>query len=165
MTELDTALADPRVGRAIELIWREAQILDAKEYPAWEELFTPDAIYVIPIDQHTGDFEASLNMVYDDARMRRMRVERMMQGYAPSAVAAARTVRTVSRFTVESVSDTEVVLRSAQILCSYKRNNFALLGAELTHTIALSADGDKIAFKVVRLLNSDDPVSASGFLP
>lgn len=164
MSDLAPGLADPRVARAIELIWREAQILDAKDYLTWQELFTPEAVYVIPIDPHTDDFKSSLNMVYDDDRMRRMRVERMVQGFSPAAVAAARTVRTVSRFTVDAVSDSEVVLRSAQIVCSYKRNQFATLGAELTHTIALRDGGDRIAFKVVRLINSEDAVSASGFL-
>ncbi len=157
-------LADPRVQRAIQLVWHEAELLDAKDYQAWQELYTPDAMYVIPIDPDTEDFASSLNMVHDDDRMRRMRVERMVQGYSPSAVAAARTVRTVSRFATTEVTDDQVVLRSAQIVCSYKRNRYDLLGADLTHTIALAESEDRIAGKVVRLLNSEDAVNASGFL-
>lgn len=163
MTELHN-FNDPRVLRAIELVWKEAAALDAKDYPAWEEMFTDEGFYVIPIDPETTDFASSLNMIYDDKRMRHMRVERMMQGYAPSAVAAARTARVVSRFTVEEVSDATVVIRSAQILSAFKRNEFHTIGAELTHTIALSEDGDRIAEKVARLINSEDAVSAAGFL-
>ena len=155
---------DERVVRAISLIWSEAKLLDDKNYPEWQELFTDDGIYVVPIDPETEDFAASLNMVYDDKRMREMRVERMMQGFSPSAVAAARTVRTVSRFTVESVSDREVTLKSAQILSAYKRNHFDTLGAELTHTIVLDEGGDRIKLKVVRLINSEEAVTASGYL-
>lgn len=157
-------LTDPRVQRAIQVIWAEARLLDDKDYPAWQELYTPEAYYIIPIDPDTTDFAASLNMVYDDERMRRMRVERMTQGYSQSAVAAAATVRTVSRFSVESVDDRQVVLRSAQIVNSYKRHQFETVGAELTHTIALADDGDRIAQKVVRLLNSTDAVSTAGYL-
>lgn len=163
MTDLCN-FTDPRVFRAIELVWKEAELLDSKDYPAWEELFTDDAYYVIPIDPETTDFAASLNMVYDDKRLRHLRVERMMQGYAPSAVAAARTVRVVSRFTVEEVSDAAVILRSGQILSAFKRNEFQTIGADLTHTIALSDDGDRIAEKVARLVNSEDSVNAAGFL-
>src|SRR6476661_735115 len=94
-------LSDPLVGRAIELIWREAQLLDDKDYETWQTLYTEDAKYVIPVDPDNEDFESSLNMVYDDARMRHMRVTRLVQGYSMSAVAAARTSRTISRFTVE----------------------------------------------------------------
>lgn len=155
---------DPRVARAIQLVWHEAELLDDKRYEAWEKLYTEDARYVIPIDQDAEDFESSLNMVYDDSRMRRMRVERMVQGFAPSAVAAARTVRTLSRFTVGQVDDEHVTLNSAQLLVAYKRGYTITLGARVSHRIALLRDGDKIAQKVIRLLNSDEHVPAAGFL-
>ncbi|GAA3706170.1 aromatic-ring-hydroxylating dioxygenase subunit beta [Gordonia hankookensis] len=155
---------DTRVLRAIQLVWHEAALLDAKDYAAWESMYTDDALYVIPIDPDTDDFESSLNMVYDDKRMRQLRVQRMMQGYAPSAVAAARTVRIVSRFTVEEIDDESVTLRSAQILNAFKRDTFSTVGAEMTHKVVLSDDGDKIALKVARLIDSEDAVSASGYL-
>ena len=157
-------LADARVQRAIQLVWHEAALLDAKDYETWLALYTDDASYVIPIDARTEDFDNTLNMVYDDARMRRMRVTRLVEGYSISAVDSARTVRTVSRFTVESVSDTEVTLRSAQVLVSFKRGTHAVLGADLTHRIALSDGGDRIAHKVVRLVNSEAAVNPSGVL-
>ncbi|KQY04450.1 aromatic-ring-hydroxylating dioxygenase [Mycobacterium sp. Root135] len=156
--------SDPRVLRAIELIWREAALLDAKDYLQWESMYTDDARYVVPIDPDTEDFESSLNMVYDDKRMRRLRVERMLQGYSQSAVAAARTVRVVSRFTVESVADDAVTVKSAQILSAFKRNKFTTIGAELTHRVSLDGGGDKISLKVARLIDSEDAVGAFGFL-
>lgn len=161
-----TLLSDARVQRAIQLIWHEAALLDRKDYPAWEELFTDDAHYIIPIDRDTEDFANSLNMVYDDQRMRRLRVERMIQGYAPSAVAAAITARVVSRFEVVEVSDEEVTLRSAQIVTAYKRQQTDTVGADLLHRIRLGSAGepDRIAQKVARLINSDDAVKASGYL-
>lgn len=158
------AFADPRVLRAIQLVWQEAALLDAKDYQAWESMYTDEAMYVVPIDPDVEDFESALNLVYDDKRMRRLRVERMLQGFSASAVAAARTVRVVSRFTVHEVSDAEVTLKSAQILNAFKRDKFSTIGAELTHKIALAEDGDKISLKVARLIDSEDAVSASGFL-
>jgi len=155
---------DPRVARAVDLVWREAELLDRKDYLAWDDLFTDDGIYVVPIDPDTEDFAGTLNMVYDDARMRRMRVARMVEGYAVAAVDAARTVRTVSRFVPESVSDEEVVLRSAQILVAYKRGRHDLWAADLVHRIRRTPDGDRIALKVVRLVDSEGAVPAAGFL-
>jgi 3-phenylpropionate/cinnamic acid dioxygenase small subunit len=158
-------LADPRVQRAIELVWHEAALLDRKDYPAWERLFTDDGYYVVPVDPETEDFENSLNMIYDDARLRRLRVERLIQGFSPSAVAAASTVRTVSRFEVLEVSDTEVVLRSAQIITAYKRQETRTLGADLTHRIRLDDNGgDRVSQKVARLIDSQDAIGAAGFL-
>jgi 3-phenylpropionate/cinnamic acid dioxygenase small subunit len=161
----DLTFTDPRVLRAIELVWREAEALDDKDYKSWEQMYTDDGVYVVPIDPDTEDFESSLNMVYDDKRMRRLRVERMVQGYSPSAVAAARTVRVISRFTVSEVTDTSVTIRSAQILNAFKRNEFLTLGANLTHTVVFDDEGsEKISLKVIRLIDSEDAVSASGYL-
>lgn len=159
--------ADPRVARSIDLVWREAELLDRKDYATWKDLYTADGYYVIPIDPHTTDFAATLNMVYDDARMREMRVNRMTEGYAIAAVDSARVVRTVSRFVPESVSDGEVVLRSAQVLVAFKRGRHDIWAGDLEHTLRLSADGptgDRIAQKVVRLVDSEEAVPAAGFL-
>jgi 3-phenylpropionate/cinnamic acid dioxygenase small subunit len=161
----DLTFTDPRVLRAIELIWKEAEALDDKDYKSWEQMYTDDGHYVVPIDPDTEDFGSSLNLVYDDKRMRRLRVERMLQGYSPSAVAAARTVRVISRFTVRELTDSSVTIRSAQILNAFKRNEFLTLGANLTHTVVLDdEDGDRISLKVIRLVDSEDAVSASGYL-
>jgi 3-phenylpropionate/cinnamic acid dioxygenase small subunit len=153
-------MTDPRVTNAVDVVWREAELLDRKDYTAWHELFTDDGVYVIPIDRDTDDFASSLNMVYDDARMRRLRVARMTEGYAIAAVDAARTVRTVSRFVPESVSDDEVVLRSSQVLVAYKRGRHDIWAADVLHRIR----GHRIALKVVRLVDSDEAVPAAGFL-
>lgn len=159
-------LNDERVLRALQIIWHEAALLDRKDYPAWEGLFSDDAYYVIPIDPDTNDFENTLNLIYDDKRMRSLRVQRMIQGFAPSAVAAATTARVVSRFEVLSVSDLDVTVRSAQIITAHKRNQTDTVGAELTHSIRLSEsiEGDRIALKVARLINSEDAIKASGYL-
>ncbi|WP_027929898.1 aromatic-ring-hydroxylating dioxygenase subunit beta [Amycolatopsis thermoflava] len=165
MTDTITVpLTDVRVARAVELVWREAELLDRKDYLVWQELYTDDARYIVPIDPDTEDFPGTLNMIYDDARMRAMRVTRMTEGYAIAAVDAARTVRTVSRFVPETVTDTEVVLRSAQVLIAYKRGRHDIWAADVRHRVRLSDSGDRIAEKVVRLVDSEDAVPAAGFL-
>lgn len=169
MTETSSAQAtvtDTRVARAIELIWREADLLDRKDYHTWENLYTPDGHYVVPIDRSTSEFDDTLNMIYDDARMRRMRVVRMTEGYAIAAVDAATTTRTVSRFVPEHVTDTEVHLRAAQILIAFKRGRHDIWAGDTEYKIRLGetpAD-DRIALKVIRLIDSEDAVPAAGFL-
>lgn len=157
---------DSRVARAIEMIWREADLLDRKEYHAWQELYTADAHYVVPIARDTDDFDNTLNMIYDDARMRDMRVVRMTEGYALAAVDAAVTTRTVSRFIPEDVTDDEVRLRAAQILVAFKRGRHDIWAADVEYRIRLGATpaADRIARKVVRLVDSEDAVPAAGFL-
>jgi 3-phenylpropionate/cinnamic acid dioxygenase small subunit len=160
-------VTDARVARAVELVWREAELLDRKAYHAWDALYTEDSHYVVPIDREAEDFEDILNMVFDDTRMRRMRVVRMTEGHAIAAVDAATTTRSVSRFVPASVSDDEVVLRSAQILIAFKRDRHDIWAGDLEHRIRLSADGsagDRIVRKVIRLVDSEGAVPAAGFL-
>ena len=160
------SVADPRVVRAIELIWHEAAVLDAKDYETWQALYSGDAVYVIPIDRDAESFDDILNMVYDDARMRRLRVARMTEGFAIAAVDAATTVRTVSRFVPIAVSDGEVSLRAAQVLVAYKRGSHDLWAGDVDHVIRLGATPaeDRIVRKVVRLVDAADAVPAAGFL-
>ncbi|RZK70909.1 MAG: hypothetical protein EOP25_07390 [Rhodococcus sp. (in: high G+C Gram-positive bacteria)] len=164
-TDLMTAqLADTRVLQAIELIWHEAALLDAKDYQAWDALWTAEGRYVIPIDPDTDDFDGSLNMVNDDTRMRRMRIERLTSGYSMSALAAARTVRTVSRFTVEERTEDSITVKSAQILVGFKRDDQQTLAADVTHRIRYTESGPRLDLKVIRLVNSQAAVNASGYL-
>ncbi|NMO03037.1 hypothetical protein HH308_17630 [Gordonia sp. TBRC 11910] len=157
---------DPRVGRALDLIAREAELLDHKDYTEWEKLYLDEALYIIPIDPDTTDFANTLNMVYDDATMRRMRVTRMTEGYAIAAVDSARTVRTVSRVVPSDVTDDVVQLRVGQTLIAYKRGRHDIWAANVDYIVRLgeSAMSDRILQKVIRLINGNDEVPAAGFL-
>ncbi|MGI5466783.1 aromatic-ring-hydroxylating dioxygenase subunit beta [Streptomyces sp. CA-132043] len=157
-------LTDPRTAAAIQLVWYEAELLDRKEYHAWDRLWAPGGHYVIPVDPRAEDFAATLNMVYDDDRMRRMRIERLTSGNSISATAAARTVRTLSRFVVEHRDEDTVRLGSAQVLVGHRREETFVLAADVTHRIRLDGPEPLIEEKVVRLVNSEDAVNASGFL-
>ncbi|OYO27560.1 aromatic-ring-hydroxylating dioxygenase subunit beta [Janthinobacterium sp. PC23-8] len=155
---------DTPFGRAIAFVWHEAELLDSKNYGDWGQLWADDGHYVVPIDPDTTDFASTLNYVYDDARMRRLRIERFTSGFSMSAADSAVTVRTVSRFTLVEAVDDEIEVRSAQLLAAFKRGATTLFAANLTHRIRLTEDGPKLVRKVVRLVNSQDALNALGFL-
>jgi 3-phenylpropionate/cinnamic acid dioxygenase small subunit len=157
-------LSNPAVAQALGLIWHEAELLDRREYAKWLTLWDPAGHYVVPIDPDTEDFVATLNYVFDDHEMRAKRIERMTSGYSASANHAARTIRTVSRFTVASQQDGFIEIRSAQIIVAYKRGVSTLFAADLSHRIALEGEAPRIAQKVIRLIDSTDPLNAVGFI-
>jgi len=152
------------MARAIAFIWKEAELLDKKDYAAWSDLWADDGHYVVPIDPEATDFAAQLNYAYDDARMRKMRIERLTSGFAMSAADASATVRTVSRFVPVHLSAELVEINSAQVLVGYKRQAHTLFVGNLTHRIRFTAEGPKLEQKVVRLINSMDALNALGFL-
>jgi 3-phenylpropionate/cinnamic acid dioxygenase small subunit len=164
MDDRNTLFSQKTFAGAIELIWREAELLDRKQYDQWLTLWDPSGHYVVPIEHDTTDFAATLNYAYDDQDMREKRVQRMMSGYSASASDAARTVRTVSRFTLTSHASDEVEVNSAQVIVAYKRGKSTLFAADLTHRIGFAGGEPRIVQKVIRLIDSTEALSAIGFL-
>ncbi|RQR22566.1 hypothetical protein DIE23_36480 [Burkholderia sp. Bp9143] len=165
MDDRNALFSEQTFARAVEFVWREAEMLDRRDYRAWLDLWDPAGHYVVPIDPDATDFAATLNYVFDDQDMREKRVQRMVSGYSASATDAARTVRTVSRFTLASSSAGIVELKSAQVVVAYKRGVATLFAADVTHKLHVDADGEmRIAEKVVRLIDSTEALSAIGFL-
>jgi 3-phenylpropionate/cinnamic acid dioxygenase small subunit len=151
--------------RLVSFVWREAELLDRREYRAWLDLWDPKGFYVVPIDPQTTDFAATLNYVYDDHEMREKRVQRMVSGFSASAADAARTVRTVSRFTAEGGTPGIVELQSAQVVVAYKRGATTLFGADVTHRLSIDGQSEiRIVDKIIRLIDSTEALSAIGFL-
>ncbi|WP_321846518.1 aromatic-ring-hydroxylating dioxygenase subunit beta [Paraburkholderia bannensis] len=165
MDDRNKLMSQDTFSRAVRFIWREAEMLDRREYHEWLQLWDPEGFYVVPIDPATTDFAATLNYAYDDREMREKRVERMTSGYSASASDAARTVRTVSRFTLASDEANVVEVQSAQIIVAYKRSVPTIFAADLTHRIRFDGDGEpRLVQKVIRLIDSTDALNAIGFL-
>jgi 3-phenylpropionate/cinnamic acid dioxygenase small subunit len=164
MDDRNALFSQQTFARAIEFIWREAEMLDRRDYRAWLELWDASGFYVVPIDPQATDFAATLNYAYDDQHMRELRVQRMTSGYSASASDAARTVRTVSRFTLSSDSADVVEVKSSQVIVAYKRGMSTIFAADLTHKISMASGEPKLLEKVIRLIDSTEALSAIGFL-
>ncbi|HKR87107.1 MAG TPA: aromatic-ring-hydroxylating dioxygenase subunit beta [Phenylobacterium sp.] len=160
----DAGLSAPTLNEAIEFIWTEADLLDAKDYREWLTLWRQDGIYVVPIDPATEDFEAQLNYAYDDAEMRLARVNRLMGGSSMSAVAAPRTVRTVSRFRRLGGEGARLQVRCAQLLVEHKRDVERCYAADVTYDLVREEQGLKLARKVVRLVNAAEALAGIAYL-
>jgi 3-phenylpropionate/cinnamic acid dioxygenase small subunit len=164
MDDRNALFSQQTFARAIEFIWREAEMLDRRDYRAWLELWDASGFYVVPIDPQATDFAATLNYAYDDQHMRELRVQRMVSGYSASASDAARTVRTVSRFTLTSDAADVVEVKSAQVIVAYKRGVSTIFAADLTHKISFATGEPRLVEKVIRLIDSTEALSAIGFL-
>ncbi|MCO4877834.1 MULTISPECIES: aromatic-ring-hydroxylating dioxygenase subunit beta [Paraburkholderia] len=164
MDDRNALFSQQTFARAIEFIWREAEMLDRRDYRAWLDLWDPSGFYVVPIDPEATDFAATLNYAYDDQHMRELRVQRMVSGYSASASDAARTVRTVSRFTLTSDAADVVEVKSAQVIVAYKRGASTIFAADLTHKISFATGEPRLVDKVIRLIDSTEALSAIGFL-
>jgi 3-phenylpropionate/cinnamic acid dioxygenase small subunit len=152
------------LDEASRFIWAEAELLDSLDYRSWLLLWSPDGMYIVPIDRDDGDPAARLNLAYDDAAMREARVRRLLSGFSMSAAPPARTIRTTSRFVVQS-SDAETInLRCAQVLVEYKYERTRILAADVEYAIVRHDGALLLHRKSVRLINSDFDQFGIGYL-
>ncbi|WP_121063818.1 aromatic-ring-hydroxylating dioxygenase subunit beta [Chachezhania antarctica] len=160
----DLAVTDLTLDAAIRFLWEEADILDRQDYQAWLPLWAEGGMYVIPIKPDTDDFANNLNLIYDDAKMRKARVDRLQAGFSISAAPPAQSVRTVSRFVVTDQGENSLTVRSALHVIEDKFGRQRAFAANVTHELML-VDGEiRIASKVVRLLNSDGVLTSVSYL-
>ncbi|MCW1932253.1 aromatic-ring-hydroxylating dioxygenase subunit beta [Pararhodobacter zhoushanensis] len=145
-------------------IWAEADMLDAKAYEDWLELWTRDGLYIMPMGEGE-DYANSLNLCYDNDKMRRDRIGRFRQGFSISSAPAAQTVRAMSRFVIEKVEGDTVTVRCAEQLVEDKFGRQRLFAANTTYTLIRQPEGGfRIAQKVARLLNSDGMLTSLSYL-
>ena len=147
-----------------EFMWREAEILDNRQYQEWLNLWEADGLYFVPIERDVDDYANVLNFAYDNAAMRKMRVARLTSRFSMSATASSTTVRTTSRFVVKEQNENEMTIRAAQHLADYRRDNLQMIAADIEAVLRLTPDGLKYVKKIVRLANSDDAVSGFAYL-
>lgn len=152
---------------AAEFLWREAEMLDKRDYQSWLDIWADDGLYIIPIDVDAKDYADVLNYIYDDAEMRKMRCIRLQSRYSMAAVTASTTVRTVSRFVMskeKTDAPNEVTIHAAQHVADYRRDTMRLLAGNVEVTLRQTDQGLKLVKKILRLANCEDAVSGIAFL-
>ena len=146
-------------------IWTEADMLDHAEYQQWLSLWDEAGTYIIPIDPTLTDYENNLNYAYDNDHMRKLRVERLENGEAISTAPKANTVRSISRIRVIQEQDNEIILRCAQNLREFRKQNLRHYTADITYHLHRQAEGGlKINRKIINLVNSTDTLAGISYI-
>ncbi|MDQ8951475.1 aromatic-ring-hydroxylating dioxygenase subunit beta [Acinetobacter rudis] len=146
-------------------IWAEADMLDHSEHDEWLKLWDEKGIYIIPIDPTLTDYENNLNYAYDNDHMRKLRVQRLENGEAISTSPRANTVRSVSRIRIIQDQDGVVVLRCAQNLREFRKENIKHYTADVTFYLLRDAEqGFKINRKIINLVNSTDTLAGISYI-
>lgn len=153
------------LNEATAFIWAEADMLDHSEHEAWLNLWNENGVYIIPIDPNLTDYENNLNYAYDNHHMRKLRVERLENGEAISTSPKANTVRSVSRIRIVKDEEGEIILRCAQNLREFRKENLKHYTADITFHLVRDADqGFKIKRKIINLVNSTDTLAGISYI-
>ncbi len=142
----------------------ESDLLDNKEYHDWLQLWDEKGLYIVPVDHDVEDYRQTLNVAYDDAEMRLLRVQRLTSGEAVSTIGARKTVRTLSRVRVLSDEDGVVTVRAAYCLFEDNKNGIRQFPANLQFKLVRDGDNFKLLEKVVKIMKSDQHLTTISYL-
>ncbi|WP_460275934.1 aromatic-ring-hydroxylating dioxygenase subunit beta [Celeribacter sp. ULVN23_4] len=163
MTEMSKIDAKSMLADATAFIWAESAMLDLKEYDDWLDLWSDDGLYIMPIGD-TVDFKNSVNLCYDDAKMRRDRIGRFHAGFSISSAPPAQTVRTLSRFRIEAAEGDLLTVTCAEQLVEDKFGRQRIWAGNVEYILKVTDTGFRIQRKVIRLLNSDGMLNSFSYL-
>ena len=148
----DTQLAVER------LLYRQAEILDEKQWDDWLALFTEDGHYWMPAEPDQTDGEGVPNIFWEDLNLMKLRIRRNDHPRAHSQAPANRLCHVVSNVIIESEdSNGDIIARSRFHCAEYLRYDVRSFTGKYRHVLKKSGTGYKISLQRVDLVNREGP--------
>ena len=142
-----------------QFLYRQAEILDGRDWDAWMALFTEDGRYWMPAseEQTTGDGQPSI--FYEDRNIMEIRLRRVSDDRAWSQQPANRTSHVVSNVIIESVdaASGDLVVRSKFYVAEYRMDEMRYFAGRYRHDLAVVGSGYRIRLQRVDLVNAEGP--------
>jgi 3-phenylpropionate/cinnamic acid dioxygenase small subunit len=151
------AVAD--LQREVEqFLYRQAELLDDKQWQAWMDCFADDGLYWMPARPEQTDWDGTPSIFIEDKLLMEVRKGRVMHPNAWSQAPLWETNHIVSHVTIESSNANEVVARSRFHMMELRRDSIRHFGGRYRHTLRRQADGAlKIHLQRVDLFNAQAP--------
>lgn len=147
----------PDLRQVETFLVHEARLLDARDWAAWNALFTPDGIYWLPAAPGQDDPLRHVSLIYEDALLREVRIRRFADSSAFSLQGAPRGWRIVANVRIDTHDDaTGITTVSSRLMAAeYQRDHTCRFEAFVTHRLIAAEDSFRIALKRVELLDCD----------
>ena len=141
-----------------QLLYAQAELLDAKQWQAWMDLFADDGIYWMPARPEQTEWEGSPSIFIEDKLMMEIRKGRVTHPNAWSQAPLWETNHLVSHVAIEESNKDRIVVRSRFHMMELRRDSIRHFGGRYRHTLRRGADGQlKIQLQRVDLFNAQAP--------
>ena len=150
------ALTSPDLHREVEqFLYVQAELLDAKHWQAWIDLFAADGVYWMPVAPEQTEWESSPSIFIEDKLMMEIRKGRVSHPNAWSQAPQWETSHLVSHVAIESAEAGKIVVRSRFHMMELRRDAIRHFGGRYSHTLVRDAAGAlRIQLQRVDLFNS-----------
>jgi 3-phenylpropionate/cinnamic acid dioxygenase small subunit len=146
----------------IDFVVREAQLLDAKRFEEWNELFTDDAYYWVPLVPDQEDGINHTSHLYEDKLLRDLRIERLKSPRAYSQHPPSRCHHLLQTPTVETFDEAanRFVVRTEFHYSESQGDEMQFFVGTCFHHLTMQEGALKMTLKRVNLLNCDAALPA-----
>jgi 3-phenylpropionate/cinnamic acid dioxygenase small subunit len=143
-----------------QFLYREAALLDARDWTGWGRLFTPDGRYWMPAARDQSDPINHVSLVNDNALLREIRLARLQSSDAASLQGKPNSSHLVSNILVTAADESagRYTLDSRFVVAQFASWGTRTFHGRYTHELAREAGSLRIAVKRVDLVDVDGPL-------
>jgi len=143
------------VHREVEqFLYLQAELLDAKRWQEWTDLFAPEGMYWMPVAPEQTEWESSPSIFIEDKSLMEIRKGRVSHPNAWSQAPQWETSHLVSHVAIESNAGGTVRVRSRFHMMELRRDVIRHFGGTYRHTLVRDPAGAlRIALQRVDLFN------------
>lgn len=145
------------LAEAADLLYRQAEALDAKDWQGFIDLFAPDGVYWVPADPAHEHWDGVPSIFCEDRDMMTVRMSRMLHPRAWSQKTEWGTSHVVGNIVVERAEARRLVVRSRFHMIEYRNDAMRHAGGRYRHDLVRTARGLRIARQRVDLVHWDAP--------
>ncbi|HZQ73276.1 MAG TPA: aromatic-ring-hydroxylating dioxygenase subunit beta [Burkholderiales bacterium] len=147
---------DPRLQHEVEqLLYRQAELLDSKEWKEWIGLFTEDGIYWMPPDASYKTWDGQPAIFAEDKNLMNVRMGRVLHPDAWSQRPLWGTNHVVSNIVIQKDDRKgNVEVRSRFHMMELRRDDVRHFAGAYTHHLKKTKDGWRIKLQRVDMTNA-----------
>jgi 3-phenylpropionate/cinnamic acid dioxygenase small subunit len=140
-----------------QFLYRQAELLDAKRWQDWIELFAEDGVYWMPPEPSHTHWDGMPAIFAEDRNLMNVRMRRVLHPDAWSQRPLWGTNHVVSNVVVEEATDAEVRVRSRFHMLELRRDDVRHFAGAYRHHLQNSPEGFRIKLQRVDMTNAQAP--------
>ena len=137
-----------------QFLYKQAELLDTKQWKAWIDLFTDDGIYWMPPDASYKTWDGQPAIFAEDKNLMTVRMNRVLHPDAWSQRPLWGTNHVVSNVVIEKNSPGEIVVRSRFHMMELRRDDVRHFAGSYTHHLKKTGKGYCIKLQRVDMTNA-----------
>jgi benzoate/toluate 1,2-dioxygenase beta subunit len=139
---------------AEQFLYRQAELLDSKQWQGWIDLFTEDGIYWMPPEPSYKTWDGTPSIFAEDKNLMNVRMKRVLHPDAWSQRPLWATNHVVSNVMIEKQAGNQVHVRSRFHMMELRRDDVRHFAGSYSHHLVKAKDGYRIKLQRVDMTNA-----------